>query len=81
MLLTHLRSHLGGPVAIYRDDLPLDYVAYWLVELNSSHYITISSGPETGMLAVIVLNLTDNKSNVLISWFGFAKFNIQSLRV
>jgi len=43
----------GGPVAIYRDDLASDYAAYWMVEFNSSQYIVVSSGPETGMLAVI----------------------------
>ena len=53
-------------MAIYRDDLPLDYVAYWLAELNSSHYIAISSGPETGMLAVIMLYCANTKSVVLL---------------
>ena len=41
---------VGQPVAIYRDDLPSDYVAYWLVEFNASQYIALSSGSKTGML-------------------------------
>ena len=37
------------PAAIYRDDLASDYVAYWLVEFNSSQYAVVSAGAQTGL--------------------------------
>ena len=36
------------PAAIYRDDLSSNYVAYWLVEFNSSQYAVVSAGAQTG---------------------------------
>ena len=40
--------NIDVPAAIYRDDLALDYVAYWLVEFNSSQYAVVSAGAQTG---------------------------------
>ena len=34
---------LVAPTAIYRDDLSSDYVAYWVVEFNSSQYAVVSA--------------------------------------
>ena len=50
-------SSSDGPIAIYRDDLPEEYVAYWVVEFASSQYLAISSGPDTGRLRCFLITL------------------------
>ncbi|XP_070577387.1 uncharacterized protein [Ptychodera flava] len=43
-----LSNFTAQPRPIYRKDLPEDHVAYWEIEVNSSEYVTISSGSKTG---------------------------------
>ena len=50
---------LDGPAAIYRDDLSSNYVAYWLIEFNSSQFVVTSSGPDTGMFVYSMTDLAD----------------------
>ena len=42
-LLSQFHPHLSDPIAIYRDDLHSEYVAYWMEELNRQYVVIASS--------------------------------------